>query len=128
MDQSDEEGGQRRPAEASSYDRSNVREDTTAHDGPSPVAAVSAPIGPASLQSTASGDPAYDGDVSNLVTASAMEEVRLAAEKVATGGPLESALTLDAIWKRNIDRIDLSEYVKAHSTTISFPEKVCLLC
>ena len=34
------------------------------------------------------------------------------------------SLHLDKIWQEDLDSVDLPVYVKAHTTTISFPEKV----
>lgn len=70
------------------------------------------------------GDPAVLSLIPSSSMPSAMEEVRLAAERVAVGASIEPSLTLDGIWQRDLDRVDLPEYVQAHSTTISFPEKV----
>ena len=54
----------------------------------------------------------------------AEEEVKARAERFAANAPTQPSLQLDDIWSGDVESIDLPEYVKVHSTTMSFPEKV----
>jgi hypothetical protein len=39
-------------------------------------------------------------------------------------GPSEVPAELDEIWGRDLNKVSLPDYVKANSTTLTFPEKV----
>ena len=56
------------------------------------------------------------------------DQVRDNAEKVATliekAASLHPVIVLDSIWEGDFGQIYLPDYVKARSTTMSFPEKV----
>ena len=60
----------------------------------------------------------------SLAGSAEADEVRSRAERAAISTSLEPSLPLDDIWQRDIESVDLPEYVRARSTTISFPEKV----
>ena len=57
-------------------------------------------------------------------TTSEASQVKPPAEEAASDIPLHPSFILDDIWKHDLSSIDLPEYVSAHTTTMSFPEKV----